>query len=49
MEKQAGKRNYSGYRPKANNILKLQSYFNQAKAVNRGIVTTNKISKNKKS
>jgi len=49
MEKQAGKKNYSGYRPKANNVLKLQSYFSQSKVRGKGIVPTNKITKTKKS
>jgi len=49
MEKQAGKRNYNGYRPKANNVLKLQSYFSQSKVQGKRIIPTNKIIKTKKS
>jgi hypothetical protein len=49
MEKQAGKRNYSGYRPKAGNILKLQSYFSQPKGQVKSNVSMKKFTKSKKS
>lgn len=49
MNKQSGKKNHFGYRPKAGNILKLQSYFGQGKQNTQQNSSLVKITKTKKS